>query len=316
MQEYSCQSWVQCMHSFTPPWTKQNYKGNTLPYKIASKAFPHPWNTLHAVEGMEMGRISTLAALFIIGIIFETTPGNQHILFIHFNIPCLHVVFAQQNDMRSCLQSTTSDEPIPFEDLSGDGDPDRIPTERQVIVASYQFQCCGNITRWQTFVEPGGGREDGEYTIIFQVWRPGLGVELDGCYSLIGQDIYADIELGRDGLVDRTLGPKGFLPVQPGDVVGYSMSRVGRTGERDGIQLEPRGEDEGEEMWYQSDADPLTTGSGSCLFSVGIEEGRTLRSFTNSAPILSVDIGKGEIANSTILYLLVILSRGWPYSIA
>ena len=86
------QSWlyiVQCMHSFTPPWTKQKYKRNTLPYKIASKAFPHPWNTLHAVEGMEMGRISTLAALFIIGIIFETTSGNQNILFIHYNIPCM-----------------------------------------------------------------------------------------------------------------------------------------------------------------------------------------------------------------------------------
>ena len=29
------------------------------------------------------------------------------------------------------------------------------------------------------------------------------------------------------GRVDRTLGPEGFLPVQPGDVVGYFMSRVG-----------------------------------------------------------------------------------------
>ena len=200
-------------------------------------------------------------------------------------------VFAQ-SDVGSCLQSTASDGvPIPFEDLGHASDP--IPTERQVIVASYQFQCCGNITRWQTFVDPGGVRADGEYTITFQVWRPGEGVEVDGCYSLIGQDTYADIELDRDGLVDRTLEPEGFLPVQPGDVVGYFMSRVGRTGERDGIQLEPREEDEGEEVWYQSDAAvPLVLGSGLCLFSVGVEDGRTLMSFTNSAPILRVDVGE------------------------
>ena len=136
-----------------------------------------------------------------------------------------------QSDVRpSCLISTTS-APIPFRDLGGASD--RISTERQVIVASYQFQCCGNITRWQTFVEPGGEGADGEYTIIFQVWRPGLGVEVDGCYSLIGEDIYAEIDLGRDSLVNRTLEPEGFLPVQPGDVVGYFMSRVNRTDERD-----------------------------------------------------------------------------------
>ena len=238
-----------------------------------------------------MGRISTLAALFIIGIILKTTPGNQNILFIHF-VLTLHVVFAQQNGVRSCLQSTTS-EPIPFEDQGGNGASDRIPTERQVIVASYQFQCCGNITGWQTFVEPGGGARNGEYIITFQVWRPAPVVETNGCYSLIGQYTYAEIDLGGDGLVDRTLEPHRFLPVEPGDVVGYFMSREGRTGEMDGIQLEPRGEDEGEEVWYQSDAVPLTTGSGSCPLSVGTEEGRALRSFTNSAPILRVDVGKG-----------------------
>ena len=67
------------------------------------------------------------------------------------------------------------------------------------------------------------------------------------------------IALGAGGLVDKTLEPEGFLPVQPGDVVGYFMSREGRTGERDGIQLEPREEDGGEEVWYQSDVVPLTT---------------------------------------------------------
>ena len=197
----------------------------------------------------------------------------------------------------SCLQSTTS-APIPFEDLGGGGDSDRIPTERQVIVASYQFQCCGNITRWQTFLEPGGGGQDGEYTITFQVWRPGLGVEMDGCYSLIGEDIYAEIDLGRDGLVDRTLEPEGFFPVQPGDVVGYFMSREGNTGERDGVQLEPRGEDGGEEVWYQGDAVSLISGTGSCQLTVGTEEGRDLRSFTKGAPVLMVDVGKTRMQMS------------------
>ena len=200
-------------------------------------------------------------------------------------------VLAQSDVTSFCLQSTTSDVPIPFEDLGGDGAP-RIPTERLVIVASYQFQCCGNITRWQTFVEPGGGGQDGEYTIIFQVWRPGVGVGVDGCYSLIGQDIYAEIDLGSDGLVDRTLEPEGFLPVQRGDVVGYFMFREGRTGERDGIQLQRREDDEGEEVWYQSDPEPILTGSGTCLYSVGAENNRALRSFTTSAPVLSVDVGE------------------------
>ena len=112
---------------------------------------------------------------------------------------------------------------------------------------------------------------------------------MDGCYSLIGQDTYADIEFGFNGRVDRTLEPEGFLPVQPGDVVGYFMSRVGNIDERDGIQLEPREEDEGEEVWYQSDAAVL--GSG-CPFAVGTEEGRTFMSFTNSAPVLRVDVGE------------------------
>jgi hypothetical protein len=195
------------------------------------------------------------------------------------------------------LQSASEDG-IPFRDLGGGGVSERIPTERQVIITSYQFQCCGNITRWQTYVLPGGNGQDGEYDIIFQVWRPTLGVENSGCYIVAGEDIYAEIDLSRDGLVDRSLESVNYLTVQPGDVVGYYMIRKGRSGVDHGIQLEPREEDEGEAVWYSEIMTLITTGNvKKCL---GRAPGRTLKLFTNSAPVLSVDVGKrdnhGEIA--------------------
>jgi hypothetical protein len=67
------------------------------------------------------------------------------------------------------------------------------------------------------------------------------------------------------------------------------MRREGRTGMMDGIQLEPREDDEGEEVWY-SGTIPLTTGTLSCPISVG-GAGRSLMEFTNSAPVLRVDVG-------------------------
>lgn len=152
------------------------------------------------------------------------------------------------------------------------------------------------------------GNED--TTFVFQVWRPGPGVEMDGCYGLIGQDTYANLDFGG-GLVDRTLEPEGFLSVQPGDVVGARVSS------RDGIRSEQREREKGEEVWYQGDVEPFTAGTGSCQLTVGTEGDRTLRSFTNSAPILSVDIGKLKSDLSAGLVVTSGLSRGrgtvfWP----
>ena len=48
-------------------------------------------------------------------------------------------------------------------------------------------------------------------------------------------------------------------------------------------------------VWY---AVPLTTRTGSCLLTVGTEEGRDLRSFTKGAPVLMVDVGKTSIQMS------------------
>jgi hypothetical protein len=145
-------------------------------------------------------------------------------------------VLTQNVSGQQCLQSA-SIHGIPFEDLGPSSASERLPTERQVIITSYQFRCCGNITRWQTYVEPGEDTEDGMYNITFQVWRPSSGVEDNGCYYLTGEDLYTNIDLGDGGLVNRTLEPANYLTVQPGDVVGYYMSREGRTGMMDGIQL-------------------------------------------------------------------------------
>ena len=183
--------------------------------------------------------------------------------------------FAAQN----CLQSDSGD--IPFRDLADSGDLEVLPTGRQVIIASYQFQCCGHITRWRTYLNQ---RQD--YIIRFQVWRPGPAVEIDGCYNLIAEDIEDDNERRHV----RRFVRNDMLSVQPGDVLGYYITEDQQMESRMGIQLEQRFGEDSERVWYGSDT--LNSMGNGCLFSVGNEEGRTLNLSTNSAPVFSVDVGK------------------------
>ena len=112
--------------------------------------------------------------------------------------------------------------------------------------------------------------------------------QLNGCYSLVAEDRYDSIPLGQDGLVDRTV--PGVISVQPGDVLGYFMTDSTRNDERrEGIQLEEREDDDEERVWYNSRT-LVTTGDPACPFPVG--EGRILDTFTNSAPVIFVNIGK------------------------
>ena len=55
-----------------------------------------------------------------------------------------------------------------------------LPSEIQVIITSYEFQCCCNITAWRMYIKP---ENEGFYIITFQVWRP---LQMNGCYELVG----------------------------------------------------------------------------------------------------------------------------------
>ena len=190
-----------------------------------------------------------------------------------------------------CLQSA-SGQGIPFQDLGRVGDSEHIPG--LAIIASYQFQCCGKITRWQTYVEPGGESENGNYTMLFVVLRPAPDVEHDGCYNYVGIDVREEFVLGPDSLVNVTLEPVNFIIVQPGDVVGYGIGRNGSIDADVGILIQTRDENEGEEVWYSSGIVQLSA-TIDCLLTVGDSPGRDFMSFSNSAPALRVDVGKLQL---------------------
>ena len=189
---------------------------------------------------------------------------------------------------QDCLTAAQG-RPTSFRD---DNRSPRLPSGTQAIITGYTFGCCGNITAWQTYVQPAGKMHIRKrvYDIFFQVWRPSPTVQESGCYSMVGENVYSRISLDDDGLVSETPQPSNILTVQPGDVVGYfTLSRMGM---RDGIQLDTSDRIDG--VWYHTNTnrDPLILGGHDCPFRVGSSSGRNLMSFTNAAPILSVSVCK------------------------
>ena len=102
-----------------------------------------------------------------------------------------------------------------------------------------------------------------------------------GCYELVGEDQYTSIQFEGmdDNLVDRTLEQANFLSVQPGDVVGFSTPRSGRSGR---IQL--NSDYRNESIWFTTD---IVENQVVCPGSGG-----SLRNFSSAAPVLSVAISK------------------------
>ena len=185
---------------------------------------------------------------------------------------CCHAVVAQD-----CL--TANGGPVPFYFLSGIGLHNRHYTGEQLIVTSYQFQCCGSVTRWQTYVYPA---RNNYYNIMFQVWRPGTTVETAMSYSLVGQDVYNNILLtGNGALVNRTLPTPTVISVQPGDLVGFYMTNVEGTQVHHGVQLDQN--NHMQTMYY------ATTNSSIDYVNLG---GSVWQIDSRNAPIFSIDIGK------------------------
>ena len=202
-----------------------------------------------------------------------------------------HGLCCLSNAAQQCFQPA-----LPFVQLRDtDNDPVRLPNGRQAIVTSYQFQCCGDITAWQTYVEPSGGRhQDGAYTIHFQVWRPSptvvmaMGSDGAGCYSLVGENRFTSITFSNRGPISETPEPSNIISVQPWDVVGYYV--LSSIDDDDGIQMDSG--DDSFNIYYNEDngGNPISLRPDSCQVSVG--PSGLLTSSTSAAPQLSIDISK------------------------
>ena len=195
--------------------------------------------------------------------------------------------YCQSNAAQQCFQPA-----LHFAQLRDtDDDPVRLPNGRQAIVTSYLFQCCGDITAWQTYVEPSGARhQDGAYTIHFQVWRPSPTVDSDGagCYSLVGENRFTNITL-INRAVSETPEPTNIISVQPGDVVGYYVLSS-QERDDDGIQMDS--DDDSINLYYNEDngGNPISLGPDSCQVRAG--DGGLLTGSTSAAPQLRIDISK------------------------
>ena len=180
---------------------------------------------------------------------------------------------------QECLQPADSrGRPIPFENTKGL--TDSLPNNLQAIITSYQFQCCGNITAWQLYVSSRRTCHKCMNIIHFQIWRPTPSVTTDGCYSLVGEDRYANASLHERQRV--TLEHANFITIQPGDVVGFYTQRERLLLDRDYVD---------ETIWFSTEvgSNPPRVGE-ICPHPVGRD--RELSRPSNAAVLLSVAVSK------------------------
>ena len=183
-----------------------------------------------------------------------------------------------------CLEST-NDQSLPsFSDYEGGGD--EISRFHQAIIPSYRFQCCGNVTEWRVDVHPGGGRDDEEYTLNLQVWRPSptLSSSISGNYNLIGNNRFTSISL-TGGAVRVTPSPQDYIQFRPGDVLGFYVEEA-RDDSR-GVVVLTEDSYTNEMVWY-------ATISKSQILGCPVSVGRTgkLNRMLRGAPVIEIDTCK------------------------
>ena len=199
---------------------------------------------------------------------------------------------------QSCLVANNTNGLPPFMDYKESAlRSEIIPELHQVIIPSYRFTCCGNITEWGVDVHPAGGGHNNKYNLYLQVWRPSPTRTVqttEGCYSLVGNNTFTSVSLSKQIAVVTPL-PQERIDFQPGDVLGF---RLKNTEKNDGgvvllkdSATERDGDYETEEVWH-ADFNSLTFGTGECQLAVGSQLGGGLNTFTNAAPVISVGYGK------------------------
>ena len=152
----------------------------------------------------------------------------------------------------------------------------------QAIVTSYEFHCCGIITGWGAYVQPGGGMHDnGAYSITFQVWRP---TSTDRSrYVKVGENIFPSVTLSSSA-IQETPGPGEGLHFQPGDVVGYYLDQNAK-GHNGGLQ--PDASFNQETLYYATGNTGLQS---ECVLEVG--SNADLSMSTTLGPIISVSFSE------------------------
>ena len=197
---------------------------------------------------------------------------------------------------QSCLRSENGELPN-FRNYGGSSGRSRITLEHQAIIPSYRFVCnqmCGNITEWGVDVEPGGGGDNGQYTIIFQVWRPSpTTVDVSsgtGCYSLVGSNRFSQIDLSGN-VAEVTPLPQDYIQFQPGDVVGFYVEEA-RDDNRGVVVLTSPRRYTSEIVWYASIPPSMTTSQNGDCYSVG--SSGVLNSLTRAAPVISISACKAS----------------------
>lgn len=156
----------------------------------------------------------------------------------------------------------------------------------QVLITSYQFQCCGAVTTWGAYIGPEN--QDGTVTIQFQVWRA---LEGGGCYTNVGTNQFEGIKLS-DNMILANVTTADQIQVLPGDVVGYNLQRDGNLELESGILLSDQDPYRNESLWYVTPSEGRK--QTQCLPSATKVSNLagTLSQFNNTGPIITADIGE------------------------
>ena len=164
----------------------------------------------------------------------------------------------------------------------------RLPSGLQALVTTYTFTACGNITMWQTYLQPGIGTS--RYLLRFQVWRRDTRPDRGTTYYIVGENSYSTannrLDVRFSSLFNSgVIASANRITVQPGDVVGYftvSLETDRDTAE-EGILLDSSYSDE--IVWYRTIFEDFDTPK-----QLTVGEGGDLNRGVRAAPVLSVDV--------------------------
>ena len=187
---------------------------------------------------------------------------------------------ASPTTAQDCLRANSyGGDSLPSFSDPGNGAPRIANNPIQAIIKSYEFHCCGVLSGWAAYVQPGGGGHDKGYNITFQIWRPIGG----NSYAKIGENSFPLVQVS-DSRIEEELSSNKQLHFQLGDVLGYYLEQ-GALGNNGGVLCDELFTQE--ELWYSVGHSKLRNEN-----RLDIGTGGDLSLSTTLGPIISVSLSK------------------------